>query len=194
MLEYIGSLLLLLLLLPSVISLILFYKDNEFSKVDIFIFVFIFIFIFIFCLSIFISDIIKHYYYYNYYYINIILFYVIFFYIVILYYIYLKIKYRFKNINLNEISLIFYMSAFLFFLCFIWIPDLDHDSRDIFKNCSGIALIIYYLLFPINLIIRARAFINKRRNKIKEENPHDKPKNPETVKILEDVMKQRRGE
>ncbi|PAF54027.1 hypothetical protein BKH42_03420 [Helicobacter sp. 13S00482-2] len=190
MLEYIGSLLLLLLLLPSVISLILFYMDNQFSKVDIFIFVFIFIFIFIFCLSIFISDIIKHYYYY----INIILFYVIIFHIVILYYIYLKIKYGFKNINLNEISLMIYMSAFLFFLCFIWIPDLDHDSRDIFKNCSGIALIIYYLLFPINLIIRARAFINKRRNKIKEENPHDEVKNPQTVKILEDVMKKRKGE
>ncbi|WP_219349872.1 hypothetical protein, partial [Helicobacter sp. 13S00482-2] len=85
------------------------------------------------------------------------------------------------------------MGAFLFFLCFIWIPYLDDDFRDIPKYSFVIALIIYYLLFPINLIIRFRAFIKKRRNKIKEENPHDEPKNPETVKILEDVMKQRRG-
>ncbi|WP_180674036.1 hypothetical protein [Helicobacter sp. 13S00482-2] len=108
--------------------------------------------------------------------------------------------------NLNDINLIIYNSLFIpaLFIMILLYEIASHFTtfkQDTLSSLITVTLIvfvaqisIYYLLFLINIIIRARSFIKKRRNKIKEENPHDEPKNPETVKILENVIKQRRGE
>ncbi|PAF54337.1 hypothetical protein BKH42_00005 [Helicobacter sp. 13S00482-2] len=158
------SIIFILLSIP-IINFIFFYMDNQFSRVDKIVFIVIFI------VGLFIIIVEKIYDYYT-------SVYSILFHYIVLYYVYIKIRYGFKNINLNEISLMIYMSAFLFFLCFIWILRLDDGSQFMSNYYFYTPFIVYYLLFSINIIIRARAFINKRRNKIKEENPHDEVKKP----------------
>ncbi|PAF54028.1 hypothetical protein BKH42_03425 [Helicobacter sp. 13S00482-2] len=117
----------------------------------------------------------------------------------LLLFIYIKIKNKFKNININEINMIIYFITPLPFLfdgvCGSYCMTLVHHfTIYIWVIIFSILMALYALVFLINIIVRLVSFIKKRRNKIKEGNPHDEPKNPETVKILENVIKQRRGE
>ncbi|PAF54026.1 hypothetical protein BKH42_03415 [Helicobacter sp. 13S00482-2] len=154
-----------LLLLFPMINLIMFYMDNQFSKVDKIVFIIIFIaHLFTFNFIIFILQD-------NY----LILFIYLFIYMIIYLLFFIHIKIKNNKININDISLIIYISLFipvLFAIVFYQIGSYFTTFKDV--DLLGELLIawfiffiladLYILVFSINIIIRIRAFIKKRRN------------------------------